>query len=75
MQPLLDIYNDVKTHYENLVKAFDCAFYRNVMRNAFEELPELMKFSGMTLEKARSRFCELDGQILDLHREWYSPNC
>ena len=69
MQPLLDIYDAVKAPYENLVKAFDCAFYRNVMRNAFEELPELMKFSGMTQERARSRFCELDRQILDLHRE------
>ena len=69
MQPLLDIYDEVKAPYENMVKAFNCAFHRSVMRSAYEKMPELKKLSGMAQEQARARFRDLDRRILNLYRE------
>jgi len=62
-------YLDEKISLETLPVAFEYAIYGSIAREIYDRYPHIKKFSGHSLEQARTRLKELDGQILSLQRE------
>jgi len=54
---------------EQLAAAVERVFWRSLARQALADHPEVGRFRGLQLERARERFRRLDEQILDLQRK------
>lgn len=54
---------------ENLVPAFDFVASNSLVEQAFQQHPQLARFSGLTHERIRSRFASLDKEIISLNRQ------
>lgn len=49
-----------------LAKFFELVAYQSIGRSIYENFPELKTFNGLTHEKMRSHYCELDVEIISL---------
>jgi len=66
---VIQSYMDEGVSFETLPIAFEYAIYGSIAREIYDRYPHIKKFSGHSLEQARTRLKELDGQILVLQRE------
>lgn len=69
LKPITNIYEAADVSLKHLATAFDHAFHRTVLRQAYEQYPVLKRFSGTTQQAARRRFQELDRKLLSLKRQ------
>ncbi len=66
---ILDTFQGQPLEAARLSAAFDRVLYRTLARAALAEHPELGRFRGLQLDKARERFRRLDEEIIQLQRK------
>lgn len=69
LQQLLDLFERAKHPLQLLPIAYDRVLHQSIARAAVSRSPDLQRFAGMTHEKARERFRQLDRQLIELHRK------
>jgi very-short-patch-repair endonuclease len=68
LSPLMESFRIANAAYERLAESFDFAFYRSCAEKLFAEDRKLAAHTGVTHERLRRRFQQLDRRILELRR-------
>lgn len=69
LEAFLKLAEDQHILPSDLIDVFEFVLFNCLVKEVFQQYPSLAQFSGLTHEKIRDRFIQLDHEIIQLYRE------